>query len=173
MNTNETTLVNRVANSKLKVINLEHYFPEMDIVEFDLKDFLFKNLILKEKEFRSSLAEVNWSTFTDKAVAIHCTVDAIIPTWAYMVVASYLEPYVNRLFLGNKEEMIEDEYRKRIDGIDFEQYRDEFIVIKGCSKKPVPTSAYVNLTYRLRPVARSIMYGEACSTVPIYKKSKK
>lgn len=169
---NDTKLVNRVANSKLKVINLEHYFPDMNIIEFDLKDFLYKDFILKEKEFRTSLEEVDWEKYKNSAVAIHCSSDAIIPTWGYMLVASYLEPYAERINFGNKEKMIESEYSKRLDGIDFEQYRNELIVIKGCGNKSVPVSAYVELTAHLRPYARSIMYGEACSTVPIYKKTK-
>lgn len=168
----ETKLVNRVANSKLKVINLEHYFPEMDMIEFDLKDFLFKDLILKEKEFRADLKEVNWQAYEDKAVALFCSTDAIIPTWAYMLAASYLEPHASRIFLGTQKELIGQEYYRSLAAIDYTQYEDELIVIKGCSQKPVPASAYVDLTTRLRPFARSIMFGEACSTVPIYKKPK-
>ncbi len=172
MKNNETKLVNRVANSRLKVINLEKYFPEIEIVEFDLKDYLFMELILKEKEFRSSLMEVDWSAYTGKAVALNCSTNAIIPTWAYMLAATFLEPVADRIFMGTKKELIEEEYRNKLNSLDYTQYKDEMIVIKGCSQKPVPTSAYVDLTTKLRPLARSIMYGEACSTVPIYKKPK-
>lgn len=172
MKNKETELVNRVANSRLKVINLEKYFPEIDIMEFDLKDYLFMELILKEKEFRSSLKEVDWSVYTGKAVALNCSTDAIIPTWAFMLAATYLEPVADRIFMGTKNELIEKEYRNKLESLDYSQYKDEMIVIKGCSQKPVPTSAYVELTIKLRPLAKSIMYGEACSTVPIYKKPK-
>lgn len=172
MNNNKTELVNRVANSRLKIINLEKYFPTVDIVEFDLKEYLFKELILKEKEFRASLEKLDWSGYTDKAVAITCSTDAIIPIWAFMLPATYLEPFAARVFMGTKQDLIEEEYRNILAGLDYTQYKNELIVIKGCSQKPVPTSAYVDLTTRLRPLARSIMFGEACSTVPIYKKPK-
>lgn len=173
MSTTDTKLINRVANSKLKVINLEKYYPDMDIAEFDLKTFLFKELILKEKDFRNSLKEVDWTSFKNKSVAVFCSTDAIIPTWAFMLVASYLEPYTDTIFMGTENDLVEAKYRETIAAIDYTQYKDELIVIKGCSDKKVPVSAYVELTTRLRPFARSIMFGEACSTVPIYKKPKK
>lgn len=172
MKDTDTKLVNRVANSRLKTINLEKYFPEDEIIEFDLKDYLFKELILKEKEFRAALKAIDWTEYEHKAVAITCSTDAIIPTWAFMLVASYLEPHALEVFLGTKSALIEEKYRHQLDKLDYSQYEDELIVIKGCSQKPVPASAYVALTTRLRPFAKSIMYGEACSTVPIYKKPK-
>ncbi len=172
MNDTKNTLVNRVATSKLKIINLEHFYPSIDIVEFDVRNFLYMDLILKEKEYRAALKEADWSVYQDKAVALHCSSDAIIPTWAFMLVASYLAPVASRVFMGNKEELIEEEFRHRIEQLDYSQYQDELIVIKGCSTKKVPESAYVHLTVRLQTVARSIMFGEACSTVPIYKKPK-
>lgn len=173
MKNNDTVLVNRVANSKLKTINLENYFPEVEIIEFDIKSFLFQGLILREKEFRAQMKEIDWEQYRDQTVAIFCSTDAIVPTWAFMLVASYLAPYAAQVFMGNKSEYIESTYRERLAKIDYNQYEDELIVIKGCSNKAVPPSAYVDLTSRLTPVARSIMYGEACSTVPIYKKPKK
>lgn len=172
MNDTKNTLVNRVAESKLKIINLEHFYPSVDIVEFDVRNFLYMDLILKEKEYRSALKDTDWSVYEDKAVALHCSSDAIIPTWAFMLAASYLASFATRVFMGTKEELIEDEFRHRIDQLDYSQYQDELIVIKGCSTKKVPESAYVNLTARLQSVARSIMFGEACSTVPIYKRPK-
>lgn len=172
MKSNDAVLVNRVANSKLKTINLEHFFPTEEIAEFDLKNYLFKELILREKEFRAALKEIDWSQYTDQSIALYCSTDAIIPTWAYMLVATYLSPHASNIFMGTKKEYIEAAYRKQLSDVDYTQYRDQLIVIKGCSQKPVPTSAYVELTTRLTPIARSIMYGEACSTVPIYKKPK-
>lgn len=173
MESTDKKLVNRVANSRLKVINLENFFPKDEVIEFDLKDYLFKELILKEKDFRSSLSELDWNKYKDKTVAVFCSNDAIIPTWAFMLVASHLESYASRLFFGTKKALIEEDYRSFIENMDGTQYQDELIVIKGCSRLPVPTSAYVYLTAKLKPYARSIMFGEACSTVPIYKKSKK
>ena len=172
MKRNEAVLVNRVANSKLKTINLEHFFPTEEITEFDLKNFLFKELILREKEFRAELKEIDWSRYADQTVVLYCSSDAIIPTWAYMLVSTYLTPYASNIFMGTKKDYIEAAYRDRLATIDYNEDRDELIVIKGGSQKPVPVSAYVELTTRLTPVARSIMYGEACSTVPIYKKPK-
>lgn len=172
MENNDKVLVNRVANSKLKTINLEHYFPTVDIVEFDLREYLFKDLILIEKDFRESLKAVDWTVYDHKAVAVHCSTDAIIPTWAFMLVSTYLVPHASKIFLGTKKSLIEEEYRIRLENLDYSQYEDVPVVIKGCSQKPVPESAYVHLTTRLIPVARSIMYGEACSTVPIFKKPK-
>ena len=165
-------LVNRVANSSLQTINLEHYFPEGEIVSIDLKDFLYMELILKEKEFRSALDEIDWSAYQDKNLAVHCSTDAIIPVWAWMLVVSKAEPCCNQVFLGDADTFIQQYYVEVLAKIDLEDYQDKRIVIKGCSEKPVPPSAYLELTKLLRPVAKSIMYGEPCSTVPIYKKRK-
>ncbi|MBY5957923.1 DUF2480 family protein [Membranicola marinus] len=173
MKSTEKKLVNRVAKSPLKTINLEDYFPKEEIIEFDLKDYLFKELILKEKEFRAAMKEIDWTAFSGQSVAITCSTDAIIPVWAFMLTAAYLTPYASEVFSGTAEEFLEEKYRNRLDAIDFSQYENELIVIKGCSKKVVPRSAYVRITNKLRPYARSIMYGEACSTVPIYKKPRK
>lgn len=172
MKNTDTKLVNRVANSRLITINLEKYFPEDEIIEFDIKEYLFKELILKEKDFRAALKEIDWTIYDNKAVAITCSTDAIIPIWAFMLAATYLEPHTAEVFLGTKKELIEEKYRRQLDTLDYAKYQDELIVIKGCSQKPVPPSAYVTLTAKLRPYAKSIMYGEACSTVPIYKKPK-
>lgn len=165
-------LVNRVANSRLKTINLEKFFPEKEIAEFDLKDFLFKELILREKEYRDALKEYNWEEFEGKLVALHCSTDAILPTWAFMLAASYLQPVAEEVFFGTKPALLEKYFRDQIRKIDIEKYDDELIVIKGCSNHPVPVSAYVELTGALRPFARSIMFGEACSAVPIFKKNR-
>lgn len=172
MKTKDNVLVNRVANSKLKTINLEKLYPDEDIEEFDLKPFLFQGLVLREKDFRAALKEIDWSIYQDKIVVIYCSTDAIIPTWAFMLVTTYFTPYASRVFMGRKEEFVEAYFREILAALDVSIYEDQLIVIKGCSDKTVPISAYVDLTARLVPVARSVMFGEACSTVPIYKKSK-
>ena len=165
-------LVNRVANSSLKTINLEAHFPPGEIESIDLKDYLYMELILKEKDFRSALNEIDWSQYQGKNLAVHCSTDAIIPVWAWMLVVSKAEPFCNQVYLGNEEDFIQQYYINALAQIDLKEYQDKRIVIKGCSDKPVPPSAYLELTKLLRPVAKSIMYGEPCSTVPIYKKPK-
>lgn len=165
-------LINRVANSRLKTINLEKFFPKEEIAEFDLKNFLFKELLLREKDYRDALKEYDWKEFEGKLVALHCSTDAILPTWAFMLAASYLQPVAKNIFFGTKTDLLEKYFRDEIQKIDIEKYEDELIVIKGCSNHPVPVSAYVELTSALRPFARSIMFGEACSAVPIFKKTR-
>lgn len=166
----EKVLVNRVANSNLITINLENFFPKEQIVSFDIKDFLFQGLILKEKDFRMALKEYDWIQFSDAILCIHCSNDAIIPTWAYMLIATYTEGIAHRIFQGTEQEFLNHYYHQLISSMAPSSYEDERIVIKGCSDKPVPAGAYMSLTALLKPVARSIMYGEPCSTVPIYKK---
>ncbi len=166
-------LVNKVAASGLITIDLENYFPETPVKSIDLKDFLFRELILREKDFRAALKEKDWTEYQDVNLAVFCSTDAIVPVWAYMLIASYAQPYVTSLFFGNPDAFYEDYYKKTIEQLEIEDYRDQRLVIKGCSNKPVPAAAYMYLTQKLRPLARSIMYGEPCSTVPIYKKPKK
>lgn len=163
-------LVNRVANSGLITINLEDFFPKGECIEFDLKDYLFMELILKEKDFRASLKEHDWSKYEGKHLLVHCSTDAIIPMWAYMLVAAYASPFTTSVFQGNKDEFIKLAYASALGKIDYAQYEDKRIVIKGCSNQPVPPFAYTLLTQNLRSVAKSIMFGEPCSTVPVYKK---
>jgi len=163
-------LVNRVANSGIITINLEDYFPKDEIVVFDIKDYLFKELILKEKDFRLALKEFDWQSLQGKILLIYCSSDAIIPVWAYMLVASYASPVASEVFQGTTEEFLKTHYVKALDTIDLNALQNQRVVIKGCSHKPVPPSAYANLTNLLQPVVRSIMYGEPCSTVPIYKR---
>lgn len=166
-------LVNRVANSGLITINLENYFPETEIVAFDLKDYLFKELILKEKDFRDALKTHNWESYSDKILTMFCSTDAIIPVWAYMLVSSYAQPFAKEVFHGNSEQYLNSAYKEIVAKMDGAEYQDKRVVIKGCSNKPVPASAYVYLTSKLRPYAKSVMYGEPCSTVPIFKQPKK
>jgi len=163
-------LINRVANSNINVINLENYYPENEMIEFDLKPYLFKELILKEKDFRSALKEIDWTTYQDKTVLIYNSNDAIIPVWAYMLVSSYLTGVASEIFQGTLSEYLKHYYTNQINAMDLSQYQEGRVVIKGCSNKPVPPLAYALLTSKLKPYAQSIMYGEPCSTVPIFKR---
>ncbi len=162
-------LVNKVANSGLITFNLEDYFPKAEIVSFDLKDYLFMELILKEKDFREALKNHDWTQYQDKIVLVYCSTDAIIPMWAYMLVAVYAQPFALEIFQGNEEAYLIQAYQKTLAKIDPTQFEGRKMVIKGCSDKPVPAAAYLEITRILRPVAQSIMYGEPCSTVPIFK----
>jgi hypothetical protein len=164
------TLVNRVANSGLVTLDLEAFYPEGDILPFDLKDYLFMGLILKEKDFREALQAHDWAQYQGKNLAVFCSADAIIPMWAYMLVASYAAPYVRDLAQATPEQFAEVAFWKKLSALDLAEYNGKRMVIKGCSDKPVPPSAYLEITRRLQPIAQSIMFGEPCSTVPVYKK---
>ena len=166
----EDTLINRVAESGLITINLESYYPEKEFIIFDLKDYLFQGLILKEKDFRIALKEHDWTQYTDRIVLISCSADAIIPLWAYMLVTSYLEGKCADIFCGTQEEYLKAHYRTVLQSLQPEQYAEKRIVIKGCSHRVVPASAYSAVTALLQPYAQSIMFGEPCSTVPVFKR---
>ena len=163
--------VNKVAESGLITIDLEKYIPKGENMLFDLKEYLFMELILKEKEFRASLKETEWENFRDKNVAIVCSADAIIPVWAYMLVASYLQPVAKEIVMGDAQELEKKLFIQNIDAININEFADKRIVIKGCGETPIADFAYMEITKRLLPVVKSIMYGEPCSTVPVYKKS--
>jgi hypothetical protein len=163
-------IVNRVAQSSLITIKLEDFFPKGELAHFDLKDFLFMEMILKEKDFRAALKEHDWEQYAGKTLLVYCSADAIIPVWAYMLVATYAEPVAADVFQGSAEAYYQLHLSQAIDQLDMSAFADQRIVVKGCSDHPVPPSAYLDITRRLRPVAKSIMYGEPCSTVPIYKK---
>ncbi len=165
-------LVNKVAESGIITIDLENYFPKEAIVVFDLKEYLFMGLILKEKDFREALKSLNTEAYRDKIVAITCSADAIIPMWAYMLVASILQPVCSMVAFGNEEEVAKKLLLNNIARIEAADFADKRVVIKGCGEKPIPEEAYIAITSVLRPVTKSIMYGEPCSTVPIYKKDK-
>ena len=167
----ENKLVNRVANSGIITLNLEDYFPEKAIAELDIKEFLFHELILKEKDFRTSMKELDWTQYQDSHLCVYCSNDAIIPTWAYMLIASHAQEFAASVFTGTKHQFLNHFYMNQIENINVDKYANERIVIKGCSNKPVPPGAYMALTYKLKPHAKKIMFGEPCSTVPIYKKS--
>ena len=166
-------LVNRVANSSLITINLELDYPSEDVKIFDLKDYLFHGLILKEKDFRTSLKEIDWNEYEGAHLCVHCSTDAIIPHWAYMLVSASAKPYALSIFFGTQADFVKAYYTKLLSKKDYSKYEGERIVIKGCSDKPVPVSAYMELTAHLQPYAQSIMYGEPCSTVPVFKRPRK
>lgn len=163
-------LVNRVAKSGLITIDLEQYYPKEEIAIFDMKDHLFQGLVLREKDFREVVKTYDWEKYKGKVLLVDCSNDAIIPVWAYMLVASAAAPYASEVFQGSKEEYLKMAYLRQLATINPEDYAGQRIVIKGCSNKPVPPAAYTELTRKLQPVAKSIMYGEPCSTVPIYKR---
>lgn len=166
----EDAIVNKVAQSSLITLDLGDFYPKGEIVTFDLKDYLFMELILKEKEYRETLLNLDWSIYQNKIVAITCSTDAIIPLWAYMLAVTYLQPFANDIVFGTREEVFNILYLKNLQRIDPKEYRDKRVVVKGCGDKEVPEGAFVEITKILRPAARSIMYGEPCSTVPIFKK---
>jgi hypothetical protein len=164
------TIVNKVAGSGLITLNLEDFFPQGEFVCFDLKDYLFMGLILKEKDFRESLKNLDWQQYHNKYVYITCTADAIIPVWAYMLVTTYLQPVAGDVFVGNEAEMKKFRFIKNIAQINVEDYQDQRIVVKGCGDVQIDEFAYAEITKILVPVVKSIMYGEPCSTVPVFKK---
>lgn len=169
----EKPLINRVANSGLITLNLEDYYPKQEIFEFDLKDYLFQGLLLREKEFRAMLKAHDWSIYNGAILLMYCSSDAIIPVWAYMLVASYAKKAGAIPYQGEKSCFLREHFNKEIAGIDVFQFSEKRVVIKGCSNKPVPPSAYASLTAALQDYAQSIMYGEPCSTVPVFKRPRK
>lgn len=166
----DNEIINRVANSKLVVVDLEDYYPKGTRTIFDIKDWLFQELVLREKDFRAYVKEFDWSQYQDHYVALTCSADAIIPAWAYMLITFSLEPYAKKVIIGNLELMETSIYQDIINDLDVSIYENQPLIIKGCAHKPVPPNAYVMLSEKLKPVARSIMYGEACSSVPLYKR---
>jgi hypothetical protein len=164
------TIVNKVAESGLITLDLEQYYPKEEIMLFDLKDHLFMGLILKEKDFREALKNIEWEIYRNRLVAVTCSADAIIPPWAYMLVASYLQPVARDVIMGDEKEVCKIIFLKNIAGISINEFAGQRVVIKGCGDTPIGDFAYMEITKRLRPVAKTIMYGEPCSTVPIYKK---
>lgn len=163
-------LINKVAESGIISLNLEDFYPKGEIKTFDLKYFLYMGLILKEKDYRAALLTTDWEVYRDKYVAIICSADAVIPMWANMLAASYLQPVAKDLAFGDEKKLIETVLLKNIATLNLDEYTDKRIVVKGCGDVSIPETAYVEITNRLRPVVKSIMYGEPCSTVPIFKK---
>lgn len=163
-------IINKVAQSAIMTLNLEEYIPKEEIVVFDLKEYLFMELILKEKDYREALKNIDWSIYKDKIVGIHCSTDAIIPLWAYMLATTWLEPFAKEIAYGNKETVFNTLLLKNLYKINPSDFAEKRIVVKGCGDIHLPESAYIEVSKILRPIAKSIMYGEPCSTVPIYKK---
>lgn len=161
---------NKVAESGIITLDLEQYYPKKETAVFDMKDHLFMGLILKEKDFREALKNMDWEIYRDKNVAVTCSADAIIPVWAYMLVSASLQPVAANVVFGTKEQLEQQLLLANIAAIDTEAFTDKRVVIKGCGEIPIGEAAYLQITNQLRPVAKSIMYGEPCSTVPIYKK---
>jgi hypothetical protein len=162
-------IVNRVAESALTTIDLEVFYPNQEVVLFDLKSFLFMELILKEKDYREALKNHDWEQYTGKVAAVTCSTDAIIPVWAYMLAGSYLQPVASEVIYGNDVEVKEELLLRNIRAITIDDYINKRVVIKGCGELPITDKAYLEITLLLRPVVKSIMYGEPCSTVPVYK----
>ncbi len=165
----EAPIVNRVARMGILTIDLEDLYPDGERVLYDIKDDLWQGMALKEKDFREHVASFDWSEYQGKHVAIHCSVDAIVPTWAYMLLATALQPHAATVVFGDLHRLEEKLFDEVFNKMDLEEYRDRRIVIKGCGEKEIPESVYVELTQRLQSLAKAIMYGEPCSTVPVYR----
>ena len=164
------TIINKVNESVLVTLDLETFFPVEEIAVFDLKDYLFMGLILKEKDFREALKNLDLSPFTNKYVAVTCSADAVIPMWAYMLVATYIQPVSKEISYGTAEEFKKELLLQNLHNLPVNDFADKRVVIKGCGEIPVGEAAYLLATKLLRPVVKSIMYGEPCSTVPVFKK---
>jgi len=152
-------IINRVANSKLKVVDLEDYYPKGNRILFDIKDWLLEGLVLREKEFRIFVAEHDWSQYQDCYVALHCSTDAIVPDWAYMLISIELQPYSKLSIIGTLENLESILYSEIISNLEVSEFKDAPVIIKGCSHKPVPSNALVLLSQKLKPIAKSIMFG--------------
>ena len=165
-------IINRVTNSKLATIDLEDFYPQEKCISLDIMPWLFNGLVLQEKNFRDFVEKHDWQQYRDSYVAIHCSSDAIIPTWAYMLISLHLSNIAKDVIFGNLNDLKIFIFNKVINSIDIEEYRNKPVIIKGCSNREIPENAYVRITQKLRPVVNSIMFGEACSSVPLFKKSK-
>jgi Protein of unknown function (DUF2480) len=159
-----------VAQSGLDTLDLEDYYPREEIVLFDLKPYLFREMILKEKEFRAALLDIDWSVYQDKIVAVTSTADAIIPLWSYMLIAVYLQPFAKDIIMGDRQTALQKTFLANLQTIDTAAFADRRVIVKGCGDLSVGGFAYMEIARRLRPVVKSIMYGEACSNVPIFKR---
>lgn len=166
----EAEFVNKVSESGIITLDLEDFYPKDETAVFDMKDHLFMGLILKEKDFRETMKTLDLTPYKDKNIALTCSADAVIPVWAYMLAASYLQPVAKEIVFGDADFLHKTLFLKNIAQINPEDYKDQRVVIKGCGELPISETAYVAITNQLRPVVKSIMYGEPCSTVPVYKK---
>ena len=165
-------IINKVANSSLEVFDLEDYYPSGIRTQIDISQWLYEGFLLKEKDFREALKNHDWSQYQNHLVAIHCSTDAILPAWASILIATYVSPFAQKVVLGTINDLETALYQEILSKIDYTQYQDKPIILKGCSKKPVPESAYIIAIQELQKVAKSIMFGEACSAVPLFKKAK-
>lgn len=165
-------IINKVEKSGLITLDLEDFYPKEPRMLFDLKDYLYEGLVLREKEFRENLSKLDWKMYENAYVAVTCTSDAIVPSWSYLLIANYLTGVAKLISFGTLEDLERDIFTEIIDKMDVDSYKDKKIIIKGCSRKPVPQNAYLQLIQKLKPIASSLMFGEACSTVPIFKKKK-
>ena len=165
-------IINRVANSPLINIDLEDFYPVGERILFDIKDWLFQGMILKEKEFRQYVQAHDWSKYQDTYVALTCSEDAIIPSWAYLLLSTKLAPYAKRVVVGDLILLETVLFQEIVINLDIETYKDKPVIIKGCTNKPIPASAYSFLIHRIQSVAKNITYGEACSTVPLFKRTR-
>lgn len=165
-------IVNRVANSDLKTINLEDFYPKGERTVIDIKNWLFQELILKETDFRAHVKNHNWSQYQNHYVALTCSSDAIIPSWAFMLIATYASPFAKKIVIGNLNDLETSIFQEIIANLNTEEFKDKPVIIKGCAHKPIPETAYIQLIEKLQPIVKTIMFGEACSTVPLFKRKK-
>lgn len=161
---------NRVTESKLITFDLEDFYPEGNRIELDISKFLSEDILLKEKDFRASLKNHNWEQYKDSYVALTNTTEALVPAWAFMLLTTYLSPITKNVSIGNLEQLEIANFSKIIEDLDISNYTGKLIIIKGCSNKPIPENAYLQLIQKLQPLVKSLMYGEACSSVPLFKR---
>lgn len=166
----QETIVNKVAQSGLMTVDLAQFAPQEDIITYDIKDNLFHGLILKEKDFRDFIKNNDWSVYSDKHIGIICSTDAIVPTWAYMLLSTKLTPIAASVHFGDAESVRGNLFRDLLTNLDYSKYEDQRVVVKGCGDIPIPTEAFVAFTGKLTQIAKSVMYGEPCSTVPVFKR---
>ena len=165
-------IINRVANSKLVTFNLEDFYPEGDRISFDISQWLLEGIVLKEKEFRAAAESFDWSQYRNAYVALYCSTDAIVPAWAYMLLTTKLTPHAKKVVVGTLDVLETIIFTEIIQHMNVDDFKDKPVIVKGCAHKPVPQNAFLLITQKLQAVAKSIMYGEACSSVPLYKKPK-
>ncbi len=163
-------IVNRVAQSNLITFDLEEFYPEGKRLLLDIKDWLYEGLILREKEFRTLVSEYDWEQYQDSYVALTCSTDAIIPGWAFMLITSELAPFAKLVVTGDLEVLETAIFQQLITELDVSSYQDKPVIIKGCTNKPIPPNAYLWATLRIQKVASKVMYGEACSSVPLFRR---
>ena len=163
-------IVNRVANADLITIDLSDYSPKQNIVTFDVKDFLFEETVLKEKEFRSKIKEFDFSFFSGKTVALNCSANAVVPMWSYMLITTYLSVVTSEIYFGNKEKVFQDLFLKNIENIDSSKFQNKKVIVKGCGNVKLSESLYISISKKLQNSVSRLMFGEACSAVPIFKK---